>query len=160
VAWGVRVQFDAGFVDLAPQFAPLVRGQSATAAAALLLLLGLLLGLLLSLPPLLVICTRIALARVGPLLLLWRRAALGARRRHVTVRLRRLLPGISLVLVAVTVTILTCKRRQAGTRHSTAKHQRTNEGLLAAKTGDCWCMDDGCGRDIHGVPLPRCRINR
>ncbi|GGE71435.1 hypothetical protein GCM10008020_15040 [Massilia psychrophila] len=73
--------------------------------------------MLLGLAPLLFIGMGIGLTRIGPLLL-WRlglllrcRAALGAWRRHVTVRLLLLLLGIA---APVTLAVLPGKRRQAG----------------------------------------------
>jgi hypothetical protein len=163
-ARGIRVQVDAGLVDLAAQFAPLVRGEAAgTALRALFLLLLLLLDLAALLLGAGVARAHIELARVAllDLRLLWRRwrHAFGTRLfavgRMLLLRLLRLLLTIAL---AIPVTILAGKRRHAGARHGATKHDRADERMRAATTANC-CMDVG-ERDIHGVPLPRCRINR
>jgi hypothetical protein len=163
-ARGIRVQVDAGLVDLAAQFAPLVRGQAAgTALRALFLLLLLLLDLAALLLGAGVARAHIELARVAllDLGLLWRRwrHAFGTRLfavgRMLLLRRLRLLRTIAL---AIPVTILAGKRRHAGARHGATKHDRADERMRAATTAN-GCMDVG-ERDIHGVPLPRCRINR
>jgi hypothetical protein len=116
----VRVQVDAGLVDLAAQLAPLVRGQ-ATRPALRALLLRLLAALLLD--------ARIELARLVLALLallvlrrrLLRRHALDAR--LLTVRRLRLLLLAAAPAVVVAVAILGHGRR-AGARHRAAKHDR------------------------------------
>jgi hypothetical protein len=142
-ARGIRVQIDAGFVNLATQFAPLVRRQAAT-AAALFLLLGCLAPLIVAARILL-----LELARVDTLL--WH--ALDT----LLVALDRL-HLLILGLAAVTIAFL-AERRRGGTSGSNANDQRAGERQPAAKPSSCWCMDGGV-RVFHSVPLPRCRINR
>ncbi|MET0857648.1 MAG: hypothetical protein ABWY27_12915 [Telluria sp.] len=121
-ARGVRVEIDAGFVDLAAQFAALVRRQ-ATAAAALLLLLGGLAPLIVAARVLL-----LELARVDALL----------RHAFATLlvaldRLRLLILGLA---TAVAVMFL-AERRRAGTSDSNANHKRADERQPAAMPSTC-----------------------